>query len=109
MLSKRSQTANVSTLPEAKRRSSFVIWKWSNNRMQRSRASRFLNVASMQHARPADTERYTWSKMSVVEIRRAKPRPHNLDQCIYKSNAEERCAGSVVGRSDSAADVLPHA
>ena len=57
MLSKRSQTANVSTLLEAKRRSSFVIWKWSNNRMQRSRASRFLNVASMQHARPADTER----------------------------------------------------
>ena len=58
---------------------------------------------------PADAWRYTSSKISDVEIRRAKPRPHNLDQCIYKSNAEERCAGSAVGRSDSAADVLPHA
>ena len=57
MLSRPSQTANVSTLLEVKKRSSVVISTGSNNRMQRSRASRFLNIASVQHARPADTER----------------------------------------------------
>ena len=64
--------------------------------MQRSRASQFLNVASMLRARPADTERYTSSEMRAVKIRRAKPRPHSLRQSINKGNAEERCAGLAV-------------
>ena len=55
MLSKLSQVAKASTLLEAKKRSSVVISTGSNNRMQRSRASQFLMVTSMQHARPADT------------------------------------------------------
>ena len=96
MLSKPSQTVDVSTLLDAKKTSSFVIWMWSNNRMQRSRASKILNVISIQHARPADTERYTSSEISVVKMRRAKPRPHNLEQSMYKGNAVERCAGSAV-------------
>ena len=57
MLSRPSQTADVSTLIEAKKRSSFIIWRWSNNRMQRSAASEFLINASILHAAPADTER----------------------------------------------------
>ena len=57
MFDRRRQTANDSTLPDAKKRSSFVVSRWSNNRMQRSRAVEFLIVDSMLHARPADTER----------------------------------------------------
>ena len=53
--------------------------------MQRSRADKFFIIASMQHARPADTERYTSSEMSVEDLRRAKPRPHNLVQSINKA------------------------
>ena len=73
--------------------------------MQRSAAIEFLINASILHAAPADTERYTSSEMSAVKSRRAKPRPHNLAQCIYKDNAVVRCAGSAVGRSDGAASV----
>ena len=64
--------------------------------MQRSRASQFLNVASMLRARPADTERYTWSEISDEEFRRAKPRPHSLEQSIYETTAVIRCACSAV-------------
>ena len=45
---------------------------------------------------PADANRYTSSEMSAVKMRRAKPRPHSLDQRIYKGNAEKSCAGSAV-------------
>ena len=36
MFGKPSQVANVSTLLDAKKKSSFVILMWSNNRIQRS-------------------------------------------------------------------------
>ena len=45
---------------------------------------------------PADTERYTWSEISDEEFRRAKPRPHSLEQSIYETTAVIRCAGSAV-------------
>ena len=54
MYGKPSQAANVSTLLEAKNRSSFVTSAGSNNRMQRSAASKFLIIASILHAAPAD-------------------------------------------------------
>ena len=57
MRSRPRQAAIVSSLFEAKKRSSFVISMWSNNRMQRSAASEFLIIASILHAAPADTER----------------------------------------------------
>jgi hypothetical protein len=45
---------------------------------------------------PADVGHYTWSEKSEVKMRRAKPRPHSLGQCINKGNAEKSCAGSAV-------------
>ena len=53
-----SQVANVSSLPEAKKKNSVVISRRSNKRMQRSRASEFLIIASLLHARPADARRW---------------------------------------------------
>jgi len=56
MFGRPSQAANVLTLVEAKKKSSFVIWRWSNNRMQRSAVSIFEmawagNIGLHQRAR----------------------------------------------------------
>jgi len=56
MFVKPSQMANVSTLLDAKKMSSFVISRWSNNRMQRSAASKSHIVTSLLHAAPADAD-----------------------------------------------------
>jgi hypothetical protein len=46
--------------------------------------------------RPLMYVRYTSNGISEVKIRRAKPRPHNQGQSIYKTNAVVRCACSAV-------------
>jgi len=66
MLGRPNQAARVSTLLDAKKRSSFVTWMWSNNHMQRSRASRFFIIISLLYARPADVERWAACLNSVL-------------------------------------------
>jgi hypothetical protein len=58
--------ADVSTLFEARKRSSFVIPTGSNNHMQRSAAGQSHMLTSMQHAAPADMERYAQEPVSLV-------------------------------------------
>jgi hypothetical protein len=57
MFVKPSQMANILMLLDAKKKSSFVILMWSNNRMQRSAASQFHIITLLLHAAPADAER----------------------------------------------------
>jgi len=64
MLDRPNQAANALTLLDAKKKSSFVISRWSNNRMQRSAASILHIVTSLLHAAPADAERWA----SFVEV-----------------------------------------
>ena len=67
----------------------------SNIRMNRSARTTVLMEASVRRA-PGYAWRYTWSEISDEEFRRAKPRPHSLEQSIYETTAVIRCAGSAV-------------